>query len=73
MTNMKRLRDDVNEAMSGLLDSDATGVYKDWIRDNAEPHIVEWLEKHNYNVETCRSFEFVKYISDRFIDWISNS
>jgi hypothetical protein len=72
MANMKRLREDIDEAVMGLLDSDARGVYRDWIEQHAEPHIKEWLEKHDYNVETCRSFEFVKYITDKFIDWISN-
>jgi uncharacterized protein (DUF169 family) len=72
MANMKRLQEDIDEAVMGLLDSDARGVYKDWIEKHAEPHIKEWLEKHDYNVETCRSFEFVKYITDIFIDWISN-
>jgi hypothetical protein len=70
MSNMKRLKADIDEALEGLLNSDAKGVYKDWIRDHAEPHIKEWLEKHDYNVETCRSFEFVKYITEKFIDWI---
>jgi uncharacterized membrane protein len=71
MTN-KRLRKDIDEAVSVLIDTGAEGLYKNWIEKHAEPHIKKWLEEHDYNVETCRSFEYFKYIADQFIDWISS-
>jgi thiaminase len=73
LANMKRLQEDIDEAVTGLLGAGAEGLYRDWIEQYAEPHVKKWLEEHNYDVNSCNTFEYVRYIADKFIDWISGN
>lgn len=61
-----------DEALMKITDETGKTMYKYWLENYAEPHIKKWLEEHNYNVDTCRSSEYIEYITNHFIDWVTN-
>lgn len=63
----------LNEYLVSIADKRGEKLYKYWIENHAEPYIKKWLEEHEYKVDSCKTTEYVEYITNHFIDWITGS
>lgn len=46
-------------------------LYKHWVERHGDKHVQRWLKKHKYDTKSCETQEFIKYMTDKFIDWVN--
>lgn len=72
MTKSKGSKGNLDD-MFNRIDTQGESLYKYWLDNHAKPHIIEWLDNHGYDVDTCGTYEYVEFITKHFIDWIAKN
>lgn len=73
MDKINTIKVQFKDVMAVWWERNGKEFYKYWIETYGENHVEEWLKANNYDMDACEESEYLRYLTDKFIEWLEDN